>query len=134
VDAKYAPHPYYTQADLLLVPCVAAKYNATYIDKGGLTLDQAAELLGCFSHDLSVTAVHASESNVANFRRSVQRSSALAAQFTLVNFNRASLSQEGGGHFSPIGAYEGLSDSVLVLDVARYKVGVGLGRFLEQTP
>lgn len=45
VDAKYAPHAYFTQDDVLLVPCVANKYNATYINTHGLTLDQASQVL-----------------------------------------------------------------------------------------
>ena len=39
----------------------------------------------------------------------------------IVNFNRASLGQEGEGHFSPLVAYDAASDSFLILDVARYK-------------
>jgi hypothetical protein len=39
----------------------------------------------------------------------------------IVNFNRASLGQEGEGHFSPLVAHDPASDSFLILDVARYK-------------
>ena len=31
------------------------------------------------------------------------------------------MNQDGSGHFSPIGAYDSESDSVLILDVAKYK-------------
>uniref|UniRef100_A0A7S4RM29 glutathione gamma-glutamylcysteinyltransferase n=1 Tax=Ditylum brightwellii TaxID=49249 RepID=A0A7S4RM29_9STRA len=41
--------------------------------------------------------------------------------YLVVSFERASLSQTGGGHFSPIAAYHPQTDSVLVLDVARFK-------------
>lgn len=34
---------------------------------------------------------------------------------------KLALAQTGGGHFSPIAAYDAESDSVLVLDVARFK-------------
>lgn len=37
------------------------------------------------------------------------------------SFSRAALGQTGDGHFSPIGAYHAESDSVLVMDVARFK-------------
>ena len=37
----------------------------------------------------------------------------------IVNFNRASLGQEGEGHFSPLVAYDPASNSFLILDVAR---------------
>jgi hypothetical protein len=42
----------------------------------------------------------------------------------LVNFYRKSLAEEGGGHFSPLAAYDPPSDQVLIMDVARYKVRV----------
>ncbi len=37
--------------------------------------------------------------------------------FAVVNFSRKSLDQAGGGHISPLGAYDERSDSFLVLDV-----------------
>jgi len=39
----------------------------------------------------------------------------------VVSFSRSALKQTGDGHFSPIGGYHPESDSVLVLDVARFK-------------
>jgi len=39
----------------------------------------------------------------------------------VVSFSRSALNQTGDGHFSPIGAYHEESDTVLVLDVARFK-------------
>ncbi|KAF4709423.1 hypothetical protein FOZ63_029424, partial [Perkinsus olseni] len=39
----------------------------------------------------------------------------------VVSYDRAAVGQTGSGHFSPIGAYHAASDSVLVLDVARFK-------------
>lgn len=41
--------------------------------------------------------------------------------YMVVNFSRAGLGQTGIGHYSPIGAYHEQSDSVLILDVARFK-------------
>ncbi|PJD95906.1 MAG: glutathione gamma-glutamylcysteinyltransferase [Parachlamydia sp.] len=42
-------------------------------------------------------------------------------QCVLALYQRKELQQEGGGHWSPIAAYEAESDSFLVLDVARFK-------------
>jgi glutathione gamma-glutamylcysteinyltransferase len=39
----------------------------------------------------------------------------------VVSFSRSALNQTGDGHFSPVGAYHEDSDTVLVLDVARFK-------------
>ena len=39
----------------------------------------------------------------------------------VVNYLRKALGQVGGGHISPLAAYDPQNDSFLVLDVARYK-------------
>ena len=43
--------------------------------------------------------------------------------YLLVNFSRATLSDDnqGGGHFSPLSAYNARFDDLLLMDVARYK-------------
>lgn len=42
-------------------------------------------------------------------------------EFIVAAYCRQALRQTGGGHFSPIGAYHEESDSVLIMDVARFK-------------
>jgi len=37
--------------------------------------------------------------------------------YVIVNYRRKDVSQQGGGHISPLGAYDTESDSVLVMDV-----------------
>jgi len=41
----------------------------------------------------------------------------------VVSYSRKVLNQTGDGHFSPLAAYDKLSDSVLILDTARFKYG-----------
>jgi glutathione gamma-glutamylcysteinyltransferase len=41
----------------------------------------------------------------------------------VVSYNRKTLQQTGSGHFSPVAAYDVVSDSVLILDTARFKYG-----------
>jgi Phytochelatin synthase len=38
-------------------------------------------------------------------------------EYVIVNYRRAAVGQHGGGHISPLGAYDAASDSFLVLDV-----------------
>lgn len=40
-----------------------------------------------------------------------------AGDFVIVNYRREVVGQAGGGHISPLGAYDAASDSVLVMDV-----------------
>jgi glutathione gamma-glutamylcysteinyltransferase len=41
----------------------------------------------------------------------------------VVSYTRKTLGQTGTGHFSPIAAFDSVSDSVLILDTARFKYG-----------
>jgi hypothetical protein len=40
-----------------------------------------------------------------------------AGTYVFVNYRRVAVGQRGGGHISPLGAYDAGSDSFLVLDV-----------------
>jgi len=44
-----------------------------------------------------------------------------ASRFVVVCYSRRELGQTGDGHFSPLGAWDAVSDRVLILDVARFK-------------
>lgn len=68
---------------------------------------------------------------VEQFRTAVQKACVvtdetdnhLKDEMLVVSYSRAVLGQTGGGHFSPIAAYDPISDSVLILDTARFKYG-----------
>lgn len=88
----------------------------------GLSLTQVGAMLSCASPRISVGVVHAHDSSVSDFRAAIVKAfEAEPLQFVAVNFDRHGLDQEGGGHHSPLGAYDAVSDRVLLLDVARYK-------------
>jgi len=56
------------------------------------------------------------------FRASVRETcSSGERQFLIASYSRGYLGQTGDGHFSPIGGYHEESDSVLIMDVARFK-------------
>jgi glutathione gamma-glutamylcysteinyltransferase len=44
-------------------------------------------------------------------------------QVMVISYSRKILKQTGSGHFSPVAAYDRASDSVLILDTARFKYG-----------
>ena len=50
-------------------------------------------------------------------RREIAANLASGDDYVLVNYARRALGQEGGGHISPLGAYDALSDSFLIMDV-----------------
>ena len=57
------------------------------------------------------------------FRRAARRALARPQHYLLVNFSRATLSDDntGGGHFSPLAANNRSTDDLLLMHVARYK-------------
>ena len=61
--------------------------------------------------------------SAASFRKLARRTLAQPQHYVLVNFSRATLSDDnsGGGHFSPLAAYNDKADDLLLMDVARYK-------------
>ncbi len=82
----------------------------------GLQLRQLAQLLG--SHGLEVvTRVVDENADPAAIKREIAANLAAGGDFVLVNYARGSLGQEGGGHISPLGAYDERSDSFLIMDV-----------------
>ena len=91
------------------------------VKKVGITLDEFACLAKC--QGLRVTARRPSESaSCAQFRDDVRKAiSSGGTSIIDVSYDRSALGQAGSGHFSPLGAYHESTDSVLVLDVARFK-------------
>lgn len=83
---------------------------------GGLQLAQLQTLLE--SHDLKVIKKVANEKlSLEEFRKDVKQNLATKDDYLLVNYTRKTLEQDGGGHISPLGAYDEKSDSALVMDV-----------------
>ena len=82
----------------------------------GLQLHQLAQVLR--SHGLDVVTRVVEESLEAEaVRGELAANLAAGDDFVLVNYARKALGQRGGGHISPLGAYDAASDSFLVMDV-----------------
>ena len=131
IDPLYAPHPYVTQLSLLRNnPCVhntviryTSDWDGMFHAPGGLTLAQTKALLECHLPHWNVTAVSVDPATVDSHTLRTNLVQALQdpTSRVLVNYDRATLGQAGGGHFSPLGAYNDGNDAFLILDVAKYK-------------
>jgi glutathione gamma-glutamylcysteinyltransferase len=84
----------------------------------GLNLDELSCLARCNGADVELQ--RADEVGLETFRAALHES-ARGESVLVAAYDRASLGQTGGGHFSPIGGYSALRDLALVLDVARFK-------------
>ena len=138
-DGMYAPYPYFTQRALFDDTCVnsvethevGTKLSAKFLANHGATLHEWQTYLKCFVGEAGVKHVHASTADADAFRRDVIAAFTPSSSTTTttttptayvgINFHRTEIGELGGGHMSPIGAYDAASDKVLVMDVSRYK-------------
>lgn len=89
------------------------------IARQGMTLE---ELAGLFqSYPVVVQTFHGEDVSLEQFRKLAVQNLQQARNFLVVNYLRPSLGQKGGGHISPVAAYDEQSDRFLILDVARYR-------------
>ena len=82
----------------------------------GLQLRQLARVLRSHGLDVAVRVV-GKGTDAGTVRQEIVANLASGDDFVLVNYARKSLGQKGGGHISPIGAYDKRSDSFLIMDV-----------------
>ncbi len=118
VDPAYAPYAYFTQSNFF-TPEVAKVISAKTVMEMGMTREQMAETL---SHQ-GVKAISIAGDTISEegLRTLLKKALGDDGQFVLANYFRANLGQVGGGHWSALAAYDAQSDSVLILDVAKYK-------------
>jgi hypothetical protein len=116
--AVFFPYRRLTQASLFTERNLQIKTFAA-VQSGGLTLEQ----LAAFARNLGVEAqsLHAEHLELVGFRERLLLALRDPNMRVVVNYSRIPLGQEGDGHISPVAAYDEASDSVLILDVARYK-------------
>jgi len=90
--------------------------NGKVLRDGGYQLRQLAELLQ--AHKIGTRLVIADDQKTeAEIRKDLIDNLNRAGDFVIVNYLRRAVGQTGGGHISPLGAYDAASDSVLILDV-----------------
>jgi hypothetical protein len=102
-----------TRSQVLGEPVVV---NGKQVRDFGYQLRQLDELLR--AHDLSTRLVVVDDRRAdADIRRDLVENLQRAGDYVIVNYRRVEIGQAGGGHISPLGAFDAESDSVLVLDV-----------------
>ncbi len=86
---------------------------------GGMALEQLAALLEV--NGLDAEPIFASDLDLDGLRALLRDNLGREGDALIANFYRPTLGEEGGGHHSPIAAYNLNADRVLVLDTAAYK-------------
>lgn len=111
-------YAFFTQRSLFTPQSSQVKtYEA--VASEGFQLQQASAFLT--NLDVSNRVAYGSDLTIDQLRSTVKTTLADKNHRIIVDFDRRVLDQKGSGHFSPIGAYDSATDSVLVLDVAKFK-------------
>lgn len=112
------PYRFFTQ-DNLFTPATQGIKSYAQVSAQGMTLAEFTAFLNA----LGVRAVshYADGLEIEALRTLVKNTLADTKQRLVVNYSRKPLGQVGDGHLSPVAAYDAASDSVLVLDVAKFK-------------
>jgi len=118
VDPTYAPYAYFTQTNFF-TPEVEKVISAKTVLAMGMTRE---EMAGTLSRE-GVTAISIGGDTFTEegLRTLLKKALGDDGRFVLANYYRGTLGQVGGGHWSALAAYDAQSDSVLILDVAKYK-------------
>ncbi|MFN9624214.1 MAG: phytochelatin synthase family protein [Cyanobacteriota bacterium] len=116
----YGTYRFWTQTNVFSIPGSRGFVRPEVVARQGMTL---AELHGWLASqpDLVVERFQGDQLSLAQWRSLLRRSLQDPRDRLLVNYLRSALGQEGGGHISPLAAYDANSDAVLILDVARYR-------------
>lgn len=115
----YGSHRFWTQENLFAAAATRSITTAETVARRGMTLAQLSGLLA--AQGIPVQRWHGDQLSLPQFRGLLMRSLSDPQDRLLVNYHRPALGQQGGGHISPLAAYDPASDRVLILDVARYR-------------
>lgn len=91
------------------------------VKRQGITFDQFGCLATCHSLQVEEHRYEEGEEAYEGFLKACRRTATEPGVHLVASFSRARLQQSGDGHFSPIGGFHEGRQSVLVLDVARFK-------------
>jgi hypothetical protein len=122
LSPSWYPNNFWNQDNIFTLPVLQNVESVQMIEEEGLTLDQVSVLLQ--KSGAKTVRTFASDSTLEKFRQDAIAALKDGNSFLVVNVAREVLGQgeiEGGGHVSPIGAYNAEADRFLFLDVARYK-------------
>ena len=115
----FVSYRFFTQQNVLENESIREVIEPKLIRRQGMTLK---ELAGIFqTYGVRVQTFHGEDIALEQFRQLAIQNLQQPKNFLVVNYLRRSMGQKGGGHISPVVAYNESSDRFLILDVARYR-------------
>jgi hypothetical protein len=117
VDPVYTPYAYFTQSNYFTPEVVKIISPQTVLSQG-MTRDEMARTLA--RHGVKALSIAGDSIDENALRILLKKTLGDDGKFVLANYLRSAVGQEGGGHWSALAAYDAQTDSVLILDVAKY--------------
>ena len=117
-ESRLYPYTFYTQ-DNIFNPDTQRVKSFVMVSVRGMTLADMTNFFAALG--VKATAYYADAMDAEKLRALLKDALANPNARVVANFQRKLLGQEGGGHQSPLAAYDAASDSVLMLDVAKFK-------------
>jgi hypothetical protein len=114
----YYPHHFFTQSNFFNEK-VSKIVREIQVQSIGMTLDQLERVLNVFP--INVKKLYGEDLDADLLRNELIEYLEKENHFVIVNYYRDTIGQVGGGHFSPIAAYNKEKDMFLIMDVSRYK-------------
>ena len=116
LPASAADYPQSAPAVVDNTVCNQQSVLRSVVSRFGYQVRQLDELLK--AHDLVTRLVIVEEANSEEeIRDELVQNLKRVGDYVIVTYKRETVGQRGGGHISPLGAYDAASDSFLVLDV-----------------
>ena len=120
-DKNFKNYKIFTQENMLKkIPLNLKEVQPSYIFAHGLTLYQEKKLLELFGN-VKIDTYFSNKLSEVETRKIIVSALKTNKLLVVANVLRSALGEAGGGHFSPVVAYDPKTDSVLFLDVASYK-------------
>jgi hypothetical protein len=110
-------YSYFTQ-NTFFTDAVLEIITPEQVETNGMTLAQLSDAINTYG--LLSIPVYADELTLIQFR-AIVREALNDGLYVTANFLRTGIGQNGGGHHSPIAAYDIATDQFLILDTARYR-------------
>ena len=118
-ESHLYPYNFFTQDNIFNAETQHVK-SYVAVSSRGMTLAEIAGFFGALG-GVKATPYYGDSLNEEQLRNLIKSALARPDARIVANYNRKTLAQEGAGHQSPIAAYDDASDSVLMLDVAKFK-------------
>lgn len=122
-DPNFGPYRLFTQDNLFNVDNLKKlKITKEKVIGHGMTLSKEAQLLNAIP---GVKAIAYSTKALTPSQTKLMLIKALSSDknLVIVNILRSEMDETGGGHFSPVAAYDPKTEQVLFMDVASYRYG-----------